>query len=152
MARNVMERLARFARVVVMDHRGTGLSDRLPPGDVPPLETQMDDLAAVMQATGIERAHLFGNEDGAELLRPVRGQLPRAGRVTIPMYAMLPRRSATTTSRSDPDKQVSPRTVFVNAASCGLAGGVWLPLARTTNTRRRRSPATTQRSRGGLDT
>ena len=64
---HILDRLARFARVVVIDHRGTGLSDRLPPGQLPPLETQMEDLTAVMDAVHVRKAHLFGDEDGAEL-------------------------------------------------------------------------------------
>jgi pimeloyl-ACP methyl ester carboxylesterase len=100
----IMERLARFARVVVMDHRGTGLSDRLPPGSVPPLETQMDDLAAVMQATGIERAHLFGDEDGAELCALFAASYPERV-ASLSMYAMLPRAFSDDDFPFGPDEQ-----------------------------------------------
>ncbi len=57
------ERFASFARLVRFDRRGTGLSD---PADSPPtLEQQMDDLSAVMDAAGVERAALMGaNEAG----------------------------------------------------------------------------------------
>ena len=51
-------RLARFARVVMFDKRGTGLSDRV--GELPSLDQRMDDLRAVMDAVGIERAALLG--------------------------------------------------------------------------------------------
>lgn len=52
------ERLASFARVVIFDRRGTGLSDPLDrPGT---LEQQMDDLDAVLEAVGMERVALFG--------------------------------------------------------------------------------------------
>ena len=55
------ERLASFCRLVRFDRRGTGLSD---PAERPPtLEQQMDDLCAVMDAIGLERAALFGGSD-----------------------------------------------------------------------------------------
>jgi class 3 adenylate cyclase len=58
------ERLAAFARLITFDRRGTGLSD--PVAHVPPLETRMDDLRAVMEAAGSERAALLATfETGA---------------------------------------------------------------------------------------
>jgi class 3 adenylate cyclase len=50
--------LASFARLILLDKRGTGLSDR--PRDLPTLETRMDDIRAVMDAAGAERAGLLG--------------------------------------------------------------------------------------------
>ena len=58
----VLERLGSFARVVLFDKRGTGLSDPVP--DAPPLEQRMDDMQAVMDAAGLERAALFGISEG----------------------------------------------------------------------------------------
>jgi hypothetical protein len=52
-----LEDLASFARVTVVDKRGTGLSDGV--GEVPTLETRMDDLRAVMDAIGSEQAILW---------------------------------------------------------------------------------------------
>ena len=59
------EHLARFARVIRFDKRGTGLSDR----DVPvgTLEERMDDVRAVMDAAGSERAALVGISEGGPL-------------------------------------------------------------------------------------
>jgi class 3 adenylate cyclase len=48
------EGLARFARVILLDKRGTGLSDRVEGS--PPLEVRMDDIRAVLDATGTDRA------------------------------------------------------------------------------------------------
>ena len=62
-----LRRLGSFARVVVFDRRGTGLSDRIEQGARPTLEAQMDDVRAVMDAAGVERAALFGFEVGANL-------------------------------------------------------------------------------------
>lgn len=60
-----LERLGSFARLIRFDKRGTGLSDR--PGGLPDLETRMDDVRAVMDAAGSERAALFGYSEGGPL-------------------------------------------------------------------------------------
>jgi class 3 adenylate cyclase len=52
------KRLAEFSRLILLDKRGTGLSDR--PRDLPGFETRMDDLRAVMDAAQSERAVLLG--------------------------------------------------------------------------------------------
>jgi class 3 adenylate cyclase len=59
------ERLATFSRLIVLDKRGTGLSDRF--RDLPTLETRMDDLRAVLDEVGSERAALLGSFEGAHL-------------------------------------------------------------------------------------
>ena len=58
-------RLASIGRVIVFDKRGTGLSDRV--GGVPGLEERMDDVRAVMDAAGSERAAIFGISEGAPM-------------------------------------------------------------------------------------
>jgi pimeloyl-ACP methyl ester carboxylesterase len=58
----LLERLGAFARVVIFDKRGTGLSD--PVSDVPPLDQRMDDMHAVMAAAEVERAALYGISEG----------------------------------------------------------------------------------------
>jgi class 3 adenylate cyclase len=62
-----LNRLASFSRLIVFDKRGTGLSDRVPLAELPPLEERMDDLRAVMDAAGSERATLFGFSEGGNL-------------------------------------------------------------------------------------
>ena len=60
-----LDDMARFARVVTFDKRGTGLSDRsLGFGS---FADRMDDIRAVMDAAGIERAALFGVSEGGPL-------------------------------------------------------------------------------------
>jgi pimeloyl-ACP methyl ester carboxylesterase len=58
----ILNRLGSFARVLMFDKRGTGLSD--PVAGPPPLEQRMDDMQAVMDAAGVERAALFGISEG----------------------------------------------------------------------------------------
>jgi pimeloyl-ACP methyl ester carboxylesterase len=61
----LFERLASFARVVLWDKRGTGLSD--PVDRVPTLDERTDDLMAVMDAVGVERAAFFGVSEGGPM-------------------------------------------------------------------------------------
>lgn len=62
-----LHRLASFSRLIVFDKRGTGLSDRVPDGELPMLEERMDDLRVVMDAVGSQRAALFGFSEGGNL-------------------------------------------------------------------------------------
>jgi class 3 adenylate cyclase len=57
--------LAAFARVILFDKRGSGVSD--PVSGAPLLEERMDDIRAVLDAAGSERAALHGAADGAAL-------------------------------------------------------------------------------------
>jgi pimeloyl-ACP methyl ester carboxylesterase len=60
-----LHRLASFSRLIVFDMRGVGLSDR---GPQPPyLESQMDDLSAVMDAAGSRSAVIFGVARGGAM-------------------------------------------------------------------------------------
>jgi class 3 adenylate cyclase len=60
-----LERLASFTRLIMLDQRGTGLSDRV--GRLPTLEQQMDDVFSVMEAVGSQRAALLGIAQGGPL-------------------------------------------------------------------------------------
>jgi pimeloyl-ACP methyl ester carboxylesterase len=62
-----LRRLASFSRLILFDKRGTGLSDRVPDGDLPTLEQRMDDVRAVMDAAGSARAALIGVSEGGPL-------------------------------------------------------------------------------------
>src|SRR6516165_465417 len=59
-----LQRLASFSRLITFDKRGTGLSDRVPNDKLPTLEERMDDLRAVMDAVGSERAAVLGFSEG----------------------------------------------------------------------------------------
>ena len=64
MARGLRE-LAAFARLILFDKRGTGMSDHVT--GAPTLEERMDDLRAVMDAVGSRRAAVFGVVEGAPM-------------------------------------------------------------------------------------
>ena len=57
--RHFATRLSQFSRLILFDKRGVGLSDRLSPGEMPPLEVRIDDVRAVMTAVGSSSAHLL---------------------------------------------------------------------------------------------
>ncbi len=63
--RLMLERFASFARVVILDRRGVGLSDRFSPHDLPSLEVLADDVVAVMDDAGLDRAAVFGWQSGS---------------------------------------------------------------------------------------
>ena len=62
-----LDRLASFARLILFDKRGTGLSDRVPLNQLPTLEQRMEDVHAVMDAVGSERAVLCGVSEGGPM-------------------------------------------------------------------------------------
>jgi class 3 adenylate cyclase len=60
-----LRHLSSFARVVSFDKRGQGLSDRV--SDAPSLEQRMDDVRAIMDTIGSQRATLFGHSEGCAM-------------------------------------------------------------------------------------
>ena len=58
-------RLTAFSRLIRFDKRGTGLSDRR--AGIATLEERMDDVRAVMDAVGSQRAALFGWSEGGPM-------------------------------------------------------------------------------------
>jgi class 3 adenylate cyclase len=61
----LLERLASFSRLILWDKRGTGLSD--PSDRVPTSDERVDDLRAVMESVGSERAALYGISEGGPM-------------------------------------------------------------------------------------
>jgi pimeloyl-ACP methyl ester carboxylesterase len=59
-----MRRLASFSRLVMYDNRGVGLSDPVPGSAAPAMDEQVDDIRAVLDETGCQRAVLVGNMAG----------------------------------------------------------------------------------------
>jgi len=64
-AANLYRRMASFARLIIFDKRGTGLSDRN--CGIPSLEERIDDVRAVMAAAGSETASIFGFSEGSAM-------------------------------------------------------------------------------------
>jgi pimeloyl-ACP methyl ester carboxylesterase len=63
--RRYFERIASFSRLILFDKRGVGMSDRVPGATT--LEERMDDIRAVMDAVGSERAAVLGESEGGPL-------------------------------------------------------------------------------------
>jgi pimeloyl-ACP methyl ester carboxylesterase len=61
------ERLASFSRLFLFDKRGTGMSDPVPASELPTLEQRMDDVRAVLDAVGSQRAVIFGASEGGNM-------------------------------------------------------------------------------------
>lgn len=80
-------RLATFARVVVLDKRGTGLSDRVE--GVPTLEDRMDDVRAVMDAVGLERAALLGGSEAGPITALFAATYPERVTALVLVNAMV---------------------------------------------------------------
>jgi class 3 adenylate cyclase len=64
-SRRLLEGLGSFSRVMIFDRRGSGLSD--PVAEAPALEVRMDDVRAVMDAAGSDRAALLGISEGVPM-------------------------------------------------------------------------------------
>ena len=84
-----LRRLASFSRLILLDKRGTGLSDSVPLSQLPTLEQRMDDLRAVMQAVRSRSAVLMGVSEGGTMSSLFAGTYPEhtEGVVIIGGYA-----------------------------------------------------------------
>lgn len=84
-----LNRLASFSRLILFDKRGTGLSDRVPLDYLPTLEQRMEDVHAVMDAVGSERAVLVGVSEGGPMCSLFAATYPErtSGLVMIGTYA-----------------------------------------------------------------
>ena len=84
-----LTRLASMGRLILFDKRGTGLSDAVPVDQLPTLEQRLDDVRAVMEAAGSERAVLVGVSEGGPLCSVFAATYPErtAGLIMIGSYA-----------------------------------------------------------------
>ena len=85
----VFRRLASFSRLILFDKRGTGLSDRT--SQLFTLEQRMDDVRAVMDAAGSDRAALFGISEGGPMSILFAATYPERT-IALIMFSAYPRR------------------------------------------------------------
>ncbi len=83
------ERMAEFARVIIMDRRGSGLSDPLPPGDWP-FEDEVEDITAVLDAVDSGLCAINGYTTGAQLAIHYAAVHPERCRALV-MYSPMGR-------------------------------------------------------------
>ena len=72
--------LGEFARVIIFDKRGAGVSDPVPLGALPTLEQWMDDARVVMDAADSDRPALIGDAEGGPMARLFAATYPSAHR------------------------------------------------------------------------
>ena len=80
------QRLASFSRLILLDKRGTGLSDRVT--DAATLEERMEDVHAVLNAVGSRQAALLGASDGGTMAALFAATYPERTRALI-LYASI---------------------------------------------------------------
>ena len=76
-------RLASFARVIFFDKRGTGMSDPVSPDSLPGLDQRMDDVRAVLDAVGSEKAAVFGYSEGGQMAALFAATYPERTRALV---------------------------------------------------------------------
>lgn len=86
-SRELYERIGSFARLIVFDKRGTGLSDRAV--GIPDLETRMDDVRVVMDAIGSKRAAIMGFSEGGPMAALFAATYPERTAAVV-LYGTLP--------------------------------------------------------------
>jgi pimeloyl-ACP methyl ester carboxylesterase len=77
--------------LILFDKRGTGLSDRVPTSELPTLEQRMDDVRAVMDEAGSERAALLGISEGGPMCALFAATYPERTSALV-MVGSYPRR------------------------------------------------------------
>ena len=76
-----LRRLGSFSRVIMFDKQGTGLSDQ--GSELPGMDERMDNIRAVMDAQGVERAAIFGISEGGSLATLFAATHPDRSRALI---------------------------------------------------------------------
>jgi pimeloyl-ACP methyl ester carboxylesterase len=94
-----LRRLASFSRLIIFDKRGVGMSDRVE--GAPMLEERMDDVRAVIDAVGVERAAILGMSEGGAIGAMFAATYPK--RVTALVMLNAATRCWTDMDLSDPE-------------------------------------------------
>ena len=108
------EQLASFSRLILFDKRGTGLSDRVSDDRPPTLEERTDDIRAVLDAVGSDRAVVFGSSEGGSMCVLFAATYPARTRALI-THGIFAKR------RWSPDHPWAPMVEEREAWLAGLA-------------------------------
>ena len=127
--RHAFDQIASFARLIRFDKRGTGLSDRV--NEVPTLEQRMDDVRAVMDAAGSEKAALWGVSEGGAMCILFAATYPERTEalVLVSSFARL-RRGRDQPWGYEPDQTDGITRMFVDAWGTGQVLGSFFPSAQ----------------------
>jgi pimeloyl-ACP methyl ester carboxylesterase/DNA-binding CsgD family transcriptional regulator len=116
---HLMRRLTGFARVILVDKRGMGLSDRIDPHDLPGVAERVEDIRSVLDAAGSGRAAVIGIADGAALSILLAASYPERVRALI-LYAGYAHFAGAVVGGADPDG-------LLTEIESGWGKGVTLP-------------------------
>ncbi len=119
--RRFLERLASFSRLILFDKRGTGLSDPVSDDQLPTLEQRMDDVRAVMDAVGVERAALLGVSEGVPMCALFAATYPHRT-LSLVLYSGYAKRIYSDDYPWAPTRE--ERQVFFDAIAQGWGGVV----------------------------
>jgi pimeloyl-ACP methyl ester carboxylesterase len=127
--RRFLERLAEFSRLILFDKRGTGLSDPVPGPAT--LEERTEDLAAVMDAAGSDRAAVLGVSEGGAMAMLFAAQHPERTRALV-LYGAFPRITRTPDFPEGVDEAAMRRVLdrLVDRWAEGAGLGAWAPSRR----------------------
>jgi pimeloyl-ACP methyl ester carboxylesterase len=112
-------RLAAFSRLIIFDKRGTGLSDRA--FGLPTIEQRMDDVRAVMDATGSRQAVIFSMSEGGGMAMAFAASCPERVRA-LALYSVYAKREWAPDYPWAPTRQARQR--FYDAIEQGWGGPV----------------------------
>jgi DNA-binding SARP family transcriptional activator/pimeloyl-ACP methyl ester carboxylesterase len=117
----LFRRLARSARLVLLDKRGTGLSDRA--AGIASVDEQVDDVLAVMDAARVERATLFGVMDGGAISLLTAAAHPERTRavVTYACFSAFERLGPTGAARFDAMRAQLDEGIFFEETISAMA-------------------------------
>jgi pimeloyl-ACP methyl ester carboxylesterase/class 3 adenylate cyclase len=97
------ERLARWSRLITIDRRGVGMSDRYSRHDAPPLEDAAGDVLRVLDAVGSDRAALLGHNEGGQICAMLAATAPERVRSLTLFSTPISKRRQEIEEGADPD-------------------------------------------------
>jgi len=122
-------RLASFSRLIVLDQRGSGLSDPVPLNDLPALEMFVEDVRAVLEAVESERAVIVGWNDGGLIALLLAAIYPErvVGLVLIDAFARITHAEDGYLGLADRVTMVEGTEALTAVWGTGEAVTVWAP-------------------------
>jgi len=98
-----LERLASWSRLITLDRRGVGMSDRFSWHDAPPLEDAANDILRVLDAVGSDRCALFGHNEGGLLCAMLAATAPERFRSLSLFSTPISKRQQEIEEGADPE-------------------------------------------------
>jgi class 3 adenylate cyclase len=120
-------RLATIGRLIIFDRRGTGLSDPMPLDRLPDLETQVQDICAVMDAAGSEQAAILGLAEGGPLAVFLAASRPERCRALV-LFNTAARLTAASDYPCGPPEEVLLDVVRRQAESWAAGSADHIPM------------------------